>query len=80
MINFIYIFYIVGGGMNTFRSFNILYGKGEAANNDPVFVFEAEGDDNWLPWVVNYYGGTDFPTDSPTQAGKNMGYTDWTHA
>lgn len=62
------------------RSFNMLYGRGEAANNDPVFVFEAEGDDNWLPWVVNYYGGTDFPTVSPTQAGKNMGYTDWTHA
>lgn len=39
----------------------------------------AEGDDTWVPWVINDVYGTDFRTD-PAQRGKNMGWTDWTHA
>jgi len=61
------------------RAFNMLYGYGEAANNSPVYVNKAAGDDTWQPWVVNYYAGTNFPTGAAT-SGKNMGWTDWTHA
>lgn len=39
----------------------------------------ADGDDTWMPWVINQVYDTDFPTD-PAQRGKNMGWTDWTHA
>ena len=39
-----------------------------------------EGDDRWIPQLVNYYAGTSFPLPSSTQAGKGMGYTNWTHA
>jgi hypothetical protein len=42
--------------------------------------FPATGDDSWTPWLVNFAYGSSFPTSSPAQAGKNMGYTDWTHA
>lgn len=41
--------------------------------------WEAEGDDTWTPWIINYHYGTNFPTKSPTNPGKNMGWTDWTH-
>jgi hypothetical protein len=61
------------------RSIDILYGTGEAASNSPVFKNPASGDDTWIPWVVNYYGGTSFPTQAASP-GKNMGWTDWTHA
>ena len=40
----------------------------------------AESDDRWNVWVVNHAYGTKFPTTSPASAGKNMGWTDWTHA
>ena len=40
----------------------------------------AEGDDEWNVWVVNHAYGTTFPATSPAGAGKNMGWTDWTHA
>ena len=39
-----------------------------------------EGDDLWLPWLVNYAYGTDFPVTTPVEPGKNMGWTDWTHS
>ena len=39
-----------------------------------------EGDDIWQPWLVNAVYGTDFPVESPTDPGKNMGWTDWTHS
>jgi hypothetical protein len=42
--------------------------------------FPATGDDNWQPHVVNAFYGLGFPASSPTTAGKNMGWTDWTHA
>jgi hypothetical protein len=40
----------------------------------------AEGDDEWQPWLINHAYGTDFPATTPARSGKNMGYTDWTHA
>lgn len=33
----------------------------------------------WMPWVINYRCGTNFPTVSPMNEGTNMGWTDWTH-
>lgn len=39
-----------------------------------------DGDDVFMPWVVNKAYGTSFKTVSPVQPGKNMGWTDWTHA
>ena len=42
--------------------------------------FPAEGDDTWTPWILNHYYGTSFPAPLPSQPGKNMGFTDWTHA
>jgi hypothetical protein len=39
----------------------------------------AEGDDTWLPWIVNARYGTSFRTVTPSRAGKNAGYGDWTH-
>src|SRR3989344_2545955 len=40
---------------------------------------QAGGDDTWQPWVVNYYYNTNFPAPSPSNHGKNIGWTDWTH-
>ena len=45
-----------------------------------VNLFPAVGDDTWQPYVINYFYGTDFPVESPSRAGRNVGYTDWTHA
>ena len=42
--------------------------------------FPAEGDDTWIPWVVNHYYATSFPAPLPARSGKNLGFTDWTHA
>lgn len=42
--------------------------------------FPATGDDNWEPYIVNYYYNENFPTQSPTNPGKNVGWTDWTHS
>lgn len=42
--------------------------------------YPAEGDDTWEPHVVNYYYGSAFPAPLPSRPGKNVGYTDWTHA
>lgn len=39
----------------------------------------ASGDDRWSPWILNRAYGTQFPVESPTTPGKNMGWTDWTH-
>ena len=40
----------------------------------------AAGDDGWVPWLVNAAYGSSFPAARPTLPGKNMGWTDWTHA
>jgi hypothetical protein len=42
--------------------------------------FQAVGDDTWIPSVVNYFYGTDFPAPDAVRAGKNVGWTNWTHA
>lgn len=42
--------------------------------------WQAEGDDEWQIWLINRAYGTSFPTAYPAQPGKNMGFTDWTHA
>lgn len=60
------------------RAMDILYGTGEAAQNSPKYSNPASGDDTWIPWVVNHYAGTNYPT-SGASSGKNMGWTDWTH-
>jgi hypothetical protein len=44
-----------------------------------VADFPAEGDDTWLPHIVNHYYGTSFPAPTPARHGKNIGWTDWTH-
>jgi hypothetical protein len=41
--------------------------------------YHAVGDDTWIPYVVNYYYGTNFPAPESTRAGKNIGWTNWTH-
>ncbi|OGC06202.1 hypothetical protein A2V82_09480 [candidate division KSB1 bacterium RBG_16_48_16] len=41
--------------------------------------FPAEGDDTWQPHIINYYYGTNFPAPVPSRAGKNVGWTCWTH-
>lgn len=40
----------------------------------------AVADDNWIPWVANKLYGGNFPTNPVTSPGKNMAWTDWTHA
>ncbi|UCC52974.1 MAG: alginate lyase family protein [Anaerolineaceae bacterium] len=39
-----------------------------------------DGDDVWLPWLINHAYGTDYATSTPARPGKNMGWTDWTHS
>lgn len=41
--------------------------------------FPPTGDDTWVPYVINKAYGTSFATTS-AKPGKNMGWTDWTHA
>lgn len=41
--------------------------------------YPADGDDTWLPWLVNTVYRTSFPTRPPVLTGKNMAWTDWTH-
>lgn len=44
-----------------------------------VNEYPAEGDDRWIPWIVNTHYATRYPAESPTRPGKNVGFTDWTH-
>jgi hypothetical protein len=41
--------------------------------------YPPEGDDEWLPHIVNRAYGTTFSAPVPARAGKNFGWTDWTH-
>lgn len=45
----------------------------------PQAQWWATGDDRWIPWIINVVYGTAFPTEG-ARRGKNMGWTDWTHA
>ncbi len=60
-----------------FRAVRFLYDLGRRY---PGAGWWASGDDEWNVWLVNRAYGTSFPTESPAGAGKNMGWTDWTHA
>lgn len=42
--------------------------------------FPPKGDDTWQLPLIDYAYGTDFWDGKPTKHGKNMGWTDWTHA
>lgn len=42
--------------------------------------WRASGDDRWIPWLVNHATGSVYPAEAGVQAGKNLGFTDWTHA
>ena len=42
--------------------------------------WQPDGDDEWLPWLINFAYETDFPSSTPVRPGKNMGWTDWTHS
>jgi hypothetical protein len=42
--------------------------------------FPAEGDDTWIPHLINHAYGSQFPAPSPSNPGKGMGFSDWTHA
>lgn len=41
--------------------------------------YPADGDDEWLPHLVNHAYGTDFTAPVPAKPGKIMGFSDWTH-
>ena len=45
-----------------------------------VARYPAEGDDGWQPHVLNHFYGTRFPAPAAARPGKNVGWTDWTHA
>lgn len=57
------------------RAVQFLYELQQEYEDDPWW---AEGDDTWVPWLINDVYSTDFPTDV-ARMGKNMGWTDWTH-
>jgi hypothetical protein len=39
--------------------------------------YPADGDDEWLPHIVNYFYKASFPAPFPAVPGKNAGWTDW---
>jgi len=39
-----------------------------------------DDDEQWVPWIVNRAYGTAFRNHRPARTGKNMAWTDWTHA
>lgn len=42
--------------------------------------YPAEGDDTWIPHLVNAVYGTRFPVTTPSRPGKAVGFADWTHS
>lgn len=44
-----------------------------------VTEYPAEGDDMWMPFVINAAYQASLPLESPTKPGKNVAWTDWTH-
>jgi len=42
--------------------------------------WEAEGDETWVPWLIDKVYGTSYHGGAPSNPGKNMAWTDWTHA
>jgi hypothetical protein len=41
--------------------------------------FPAEGDDTWMPHIINLAYGSRFPAPLPARPGKAVGFADWTH-
>jgi len=41
--------------------------------------YPAQGDDTWLPHIINRHYGTSFPAPLARSPGKNYGFSDWTH-
>jgi hypothetical protein len=41
--------------------------------------YPAQGDDTWIPHLVNRAYGSEFPASVPTRPGKGMGFSDWSH-
>jgi hypothetical protein len=41
--------------------------------------YRPAGDDTWIPYLVNYFYDARLPAPESTRAGKNVGWTDWTH-
>ncbi|MEZ4870533.1 MAG: alginate lyase family protein [Caldilineaceae bacterium] len=39
----------------------------------------AQGDDEWIPPLINCVYGASFPVAAKVHPGKNMGWTDWAH-
>jgi hypothetical protein len=39
----------------------------------------AEGDDEWMPWIINSAYGANFRVAHPALPGKNLGWTDWVY-
>ena len=42
--------------------------------------WQPKGDDQWMVWLINGVYQTDYPTATKVNPGKNMGWTNWTHA
>jgi hypothetical protein len=62
------------------RAYQYLFRLADATGGYWTDVGTTKGHDNWQTWIVNFRYGTNLPHVSPTQAGWNMGWTDWTHA
>ncbi len=41
--------------------------------------YPAEGDDTWIPHIINHFYKSTFPAPTPSSPGKNVGWSDWTH-
>ncbi len=39
--------------------------------------YPADGDDKWIPHIINHFYGTRFAAPFPARPGKNAGWTDW---
>jgi uncharacterized repeat protein (TIGR02543 family) len=39
--------------------------------------YPADGDDKWIPYIINHFYGTHFTVPFPARPGKNAGWTDW---
>lgn len=39
--------------------------------------YPAQGDDSWMPWLVDRRYGTHFRGSAPSTPGKNFGFADW---
>lgn len=55
----------------------------EAILRAATFLFDIdwspEGDDSFIPWLLNAAYGTEFPAELIANPGKNIGWTIWTH-